>query len=75
MDAKTAKLLERLGSNLRKLRIDKGVSLETISLEVEIPVGLIYEIEKGKYNLWLWQLGRLSRYLGIPPSELLRRKL
>lgn len=74
MDQDTKKLLKRLGKNLHTLRINKGVSLEELSKQVEISRNLIYKMEKGVYNLWLWQLWTLATYFGETPADLLRKK-
>lgn len=67
----TKKTLKIIGNNLYVLRMNVGKSLKGVAKDVEIPSRIISEIEKGKYDLWLTQLFRLSEYYKVKPSDLL----
>ena len=67
----TKKTLKTIGHNLYTLRMEVGKTLKEVAKEVEIPSTIISQIEKGKYDLWITQLFRMSEYYKVKPSDLL----
>lgn len=67
----TKKTLETIGDNLYTLRMEVGKTLKEVAKDVEIPSRIISQIEKGKYDLWLTQLFRMSEYYKVKLSDLL----
>lgn len=63
--------LKIIGNNLYALRMNVGKSLKEVSKDVKISATIMSQIEKGKYDLWLTQLFRLSEYYKVKPSDLL----
>ena len=60
------------GKRLRKLREAKGVSQEALAHDAGLDRTYVSSIERGKRNVSLENIARLSRALGIPMSELFK---
>jgi transcriptional regulator with XRE-family HTH domain len=65
------KILTAFGQHLRKLRIEKGMTLQALAFEVETEISQIHRIEKGEINPTLSTLNALSRALQLSLPELL----
>ena len=61
-----------VGTNVRALRIAKGLTQEQLAFEADLDLTYVGGIERGKRNPSLLVIARLSKALGIPPGELLR---
>jgi transcriptional regulator with XRE-family HTH domain len=61
----------KFGSNLKKIREEKGFSLRELSTKCDIDDSKISKIENGKFNIQLSTLIELAKGLGIEPKELL----
>lgn len=60
------------GRNLRRLRLDRGLSQERLSEASGYPQQLISELETGKGNPTIDTLAQLSAALGVEAWELLK---
>jgi transcriptional regulator with XRE-family HTH domain len=64
--------MELIGARLRRLRTEKGCSLEAVAKAVRIPKRRLYRTETGTYlHFDLPCLRRLSHYYGVPQKEIL----
>jgi transcriptional regulator with XRE-family HTH domain len=63
--------LQRVGENLRKVRVAKGLSLRGLAKACALDYSDIGKIEKGKINIGVVKLLELSHALEITPAILL----
>jgi transcriptional regulator with XRE-family HTH domain len=56
---------ELIGWNLRKLRVDRGLSQERLALEAAIDRSYVGRIERGEENLTISVLEALAKVLGV----------
>jgi len=63
---------EKLGSNLKRIRTQKGISQGDIGRELKVSRGFISTIENGKTNPTLSTITKLAKALGISSDELLK---
>jgi transcriptional regulator with XRE-family HTH domain len=66
---------ELLAWNVRKLRVEKGLSQERLALEAQIERVSISQIERHQVNLGIDTLGKIASALECPISDLLREPL
>lgn len=69
---KNQKLLDDLGAHVKKLRQEKGMTLEDLANESEIELSQVHRIEKGQTNLYLSTLDAIAKGLGTTLGELLK---
>ena len=62
--------LKEFGSNLKKIRKRKGLSLRALSYECSIDFSDIGKIERGEINVTLLTIVQLAKALEVPPGEL-----
>jgi transcriptional regulator with XRE-family HTH domain len=62
----------RLGKNLKKIRVKKGISQGDIARALGMDKGFVSTIENGKTNPTLATITKIAKALGVTPSELLR---
>lgn len=62
--------LKEFGDNLRRLRKERGLSMETLANIAEIELSQIYRIETGKINPKLTTLLVIAKALEVSPREL-----
>ena len=62
---------KRLGENLKKIRMKKGLSQGAIARLLEVDKGYISNIEHGKKNPTLATIDRLANALCVPVKALL----
>ena len=62
---------KRLGRNVRRLRLDKGLSQEEYAFEAGIHRTYVSDIERGARNPTLTIIGKLAKPFGIAPGRLL----
>lgn len=60
-----------VGKNVRRLRIQKGMTQEELAFEAEIDLTYIGGIERGRRNPSLMVLVRIAKALGVQPPRLL----
>jgi len=63
---------EKLGSNLKRIRTEKGISQGDIGRELKVSRGFISTIENGKTNPTLSTISKLAKVLGVSTNELLK---
>jgi transcriptional regulator with XRE-family HTH domain len=64
------KILKQFGLHLKKTRIKKGFSQETLAFEADVPISQIGRIERGEVNTTLSTLHLLAKALKMPMKEL-----
>lgn len=64
-------ILRRLGSNIRRLRKEKGWSQEQFADEAGIHRTYVSDLERGSRNPTVRVLDKLARPLGVEPGRLL----
>ncbi|SHG64292.1 transcriptional regulator, XRE family [Bradyrhizobium erythrophlei] len=60
-----------VGKNVRRLRLQKGMTQEELAFEAEIDLTYVGGIERGRRNPSLMVLVRIAKALGVPPPKLL----
>jgi transcriptional regulator with XRE-family HTH domain len=68
---RAVQILERLASNVRRLRKEKGWSQERYAFEAEVHRTYVSEIERAKRNPTATVIEKLAKPLGIAPGRLL----
>jgi len=63
---------KRLGDNVRRIRLKKGMSQGDICRKLGVDRSYISNIEAGKKNLTLATIERIAAALGVPSSDLLK---
>jgi transcriptional regulator with XRE-family HTH domain len=61
------------GTNVRRLRKERGLSQEALADEVELAVTYVGQIERGTRNPTLDVVERFAQVLGVDPLALLQR--
>jgi transcriptional regulator with XRE-family HTH domain len=61
---------KQVGRNLRRLRLESGLSQEALAHESNIARNYMSGLERGVRNPTLLILGRLARVLGVSVSEI-----
>jgi transcriptional regulator with XRE-family HTH domain len=64
-------LLKRVGARIRKVRLDKGFSQESLALAAGLDRSYIGGVERGERNISVVNLVRLAKALAVPASNLL----
>jgi transcriptional regulator with XRE-family HTH domain len=60
-----------VGKNVRRLRLQKGMTQEQLAFEAEIDLTYVGGIERGRRNPSLMVLVRIAKALGVPLPKLL----
>jgi len=60
-----------VGSNVRALRIAKGITQEELAFEADLDLTYVGGIERGKRNPSLMVMARLAEALSVTPIALL----
>jgi transcriptional regulator with XRE-family HTH domain len=60
-----------IGERVRKLRIDKQLTLENLAFKADMDYTQLSRIELGKINTSLFQIHKIANALGINSSEIL----
>jgi transcriptional regulator with XRE-family HTH domain len=63
---------QKLGKNLKRIRIEKGISQGEIGRILETDKGFISNIENGKTNPTLATIAKLARAIGVSVGELMK---
>lgn len=66
------KLIEQLGKNIQRTRIEKKVSLEILSKQTGIKIQRLQRIEKGEINLRFNTIAGIAIALNTEMKELCR---
>jgi transcriptional regulator with XRE-family HTH domain len=62
--------LERIGKNLRRVRVQHGMTQESLSRAVGLNIRTLQRIEAGKTNILITTAMRLINALNCPADEL-----
>lgn len=65
-------LAQHFGRNVRRVRTERGVSIEALSNEVGLSYSYVGEIERGRRNPTLSVVERIAKALKVDPVELIR---
>jgi transcriptional regulator with XRE-family HTH domain len=63
---------KKLGNNMKKLRLEKGMSQGDICRKLDIDRSYISNVESGKKNPTLSTITKLAKALGVSVGELLK---
>ena len=66
------RMSETFGINVRRVRLEKGLTLEVLAEEVGLAYSYVGEIERGRRNPTLDVVERIAAVLKTEPLELLR---
>jgi transcriptional regulator with XRE-family HTH domain len=61
--------LKRVGANIRRIRNEKGLSMEVLAHETEIEYRQIGRIERGEINTTIISLVRIAEVLKVDISQ------
>lgn len=64
-------LRQTLGQNVRRLRVERGLSQEQLAFDAEIDRTYVSQIERAVINPSLFVLFRVSSVLGVSVGDLL----
>jgi transcriptional regulator with XRE-family HTH domain len=64
-------VVKLIGERVRKLRIDKHLTLENLAFKADMDYTQLSRIELGKINTSLFQIHKIANALGINSSEIL----
>jgi transcriptional regulator with XRE-family HTH domain len=67
-----APALVALGGALRSIRVERGLSQESLSLAAEVDVSYVGRVERGDNNVAVLTLLKLTSALGVTLEELSR---
>jgi len=59
----------QIGLNLRRLRLARDISQQTIALDVEMSLSYLSNIERGQANPSVGLVGKIADSLGVSPAE------
>lgn len=65
-------LAQHFGRNVRRVRMELGVSIEALSNEVGLSYSYVGEIERGRRNPTLSVVERIAKALKVDPVDLIR---
>jgi len=68
--ASSERQLEEIGSKVRRLRIEKGLSQDRLALEAHVDQSGLSKFERGNKGLGKIPLTRIAAVLGLPLEEL-----
>lgn len=66
------RMSETFGINVRRVRLEKGMTLEVLAEEAGLAYSYVGEIERGRRNPTLDVVERIAAVLKTEPLELLR---
>lgn len=67
-------LVTVFGRNVRRLRVERGLSQEELAHEADMKRSYLSDIERGTRNPTIRALERLAQALNVPPAELVTRR-
>lgn len=59
-----------MGANVRRIRLDAGLTQEALALESGLSRNQLIELEHGRRGVLFERLDDLARALGVPVSDL-----
>jgi DNA-binding XRE family transcriptional regulator len=69
MKLKKEELAGKVGSKIRELRIEKGLSIEKLANEAEIESKQLRRIELGQINTSIYQVYNITHTLEVPIKD------
>ena len=63
---------KKLGENIRKIRLAKGMTQGDLCRKLEVDRGYMSNVESGKKNPTLATIERIAKALGVSTDELLK---
>jgi transcriptional regulator with XRE-family HTH domain len=63
-------ICKHVGTRLREIRVDKGLTIEKLALESGIDYTQISRIELGKINTSIYQIYIITKKLDVPMKDL-----
>lgn len=61
-----------LAKNIKSLRQEKGISQETLSLELDFDVSYIGKVENGKMNISIDRIIKIANFFNVQFQELFK---
>jgi len=71
MSSTKADLRQLFGDHVRKIRLEKGLTLRAVATRCDIDNSHISKIENGRLDIQISKLFQLAKGLGVQPKELL----
>ncbi|MFW2344936.1 MAG: helix-turn-helix domain-containing protein [Brevundimonas mediterranea] len=65
-------LAQVFGRNVRRIRLEKGLTIEGLANDVGLSYSYVGEMQRGKRNPTLKVVERVAKVLGVRPIDLLR---
>lgn len=65
---------QKLGRQIKKKRIEKGIRLIEISDALDIPVNYLERIEDGKIRLTVFMLRQILEFLGVEKYTIIKKE-
>lgn len=65
-------LTQKFGRNVRRIRLEKGVTIEALANDVGLSYSYVGELQRGKRNPTLKVVERIAKSLGVNPTELMK---
>ena len=62
----------KLANNIKKIRQEKGISQESLSLDLDFDVSYIGKVENEKMNISIDRIIKIANFLGVKFEELFR---
>lgn len=59
-----------VGWNIRRLRVDRGLTIEALADEADVSPAYLGQLERGQVNVGIVLLDRLRRALGVKLTDL-----
>ena len=63
-------ICKQVGTRLREIRVDKGLTIEKLALESGIDYTQISRIELGKINTSIYQIYIITKKLDVPMKDI-----
>lgn len=68
------RLAEIFGANVRRLRVERGLSIVVLAEEVKLAYTYVGQVERGTRNPTLDVVEKFAAVLGVDPLELLSQR-
>ena len=72
MNISKKELSKRMGNNIRKIRTNRGFTIEKLASEADMEYTQLARIELGQINTSVFQIYKISQALSIDISELFK---
>ncbi len=68
----TRDIKKKLGKNIKRLRKQKGLSQEELSLNLDLDGSYIGKVENGKLNITIDKISAIAKFLEVEVVELFK---